>query len=57
VSRELQLAGVLEAAATRLRTGHGWDEGTASDLPGEILHVYPAHVKKGLALALPSGKI
>lgn len=56
VSRELQLAGVLEAAATRLRTGQGWDEGTTSDVLGEILHVYPAHVKKMLVLTLMSGK-
>jgi len=56
VSRELQLAGVLEAAATRLRTGQGWDEGTTGDVLREILHVYPAHVKKALALALLSGK-
>ena len=50
VRRELQLAGVLEAAAPRLRTGKGWDEATASDLLGEILHVYPEHTKKALAL-------
>lgn len=56
VSRELHLAGVLELAATKLRNGHGWDEGTASDVLGEILHVYPAHVKKALAIALLSGK-
>lgn len=49
---ELQLAGVLELAATRLRTGQGWDEGTTGDVLREILHVYPAHVKKALALAL-----
>jgi hypothetical protein len=29
VSRELQPAGVLETAATRLRGGYGWDEGSA----------------------------
>ena len=28
VSRELQLAGALEAAATRLLRGQGWEEGT-----------------------------
>ena len=56
VSRELQLAGVLELAAARLRSGRGWDEGTTSDLLGEILHVYPAHVKRALALALLAGK-
>jgi hypothetical protein len=51
VSRELQLAGVLEAAATRLCSGQGWDEGTTGDVLREILHVYTAHVKKVLALA------
>jgi hypothetical protein len=56
VSRELQLAGVLEAAAIRLRTGQGWDEGTTSDVLGELLRVYPAHVKKALAMALLSDK-
>jgi hypothetical protein len=54
--RELQLAGVLELAAARLRSGQGWDEATASDLLGEILHVYSAHVKKALAMVLLSGK-
>jgi hypothetical protein len=57
VSRELQLAGVLEAAATRLRTGQGWDEGTTGDVLGEVLHVYPVHVKKALGLALLAGKV
>ena len=57
VSRELQLAGVLEAAATRLRTGQGWDEGTTGDVLREILHLYPAHVKKALAMALLSEKV
>lgn len=56
VSRELQLAGVLETAALRLRSGQGWDESATSDLLREILHVYPAHVKKALAMALLSGK-
>jgi hypothetical protein len=55
VSRELQLAGVLEATATRLRSGLGWDEGTMGDVLREILHVYPAHVKKALAMAQLSG--
>lgn len=32
VSRELQLAGVLELAAARLRSGQGWDEGTTGDV-------------------------
>lgn len=39
--REVQLAGVLEAAATRLRTRQGWDEGTTGDVLREVLHVYP----------------
>jgi hypothetical protein len=56
VSRELQLAGVLEAAATRLRTGQGWQQGTPGDVLHEILQVYPAHVKKALAMALLAGK-
>jgi hypothetical protein len=56
VSCELQLAGVLEAAATRPRTGRGWDEGTTGDVLREILHVYPEQVKKALALALLAGK-
>jgi hypothetical protein len=56
LSRELQLAGVLEAVAMRLRSGQGWDEGTTGDVLREILHVYPAHVKKALAMALLSGK-
>jgi hypothetical protein len=56
VSRELRLAGVLEATAARLRTGQGWDEGTTCEVLREVLHVYPAHVKKALAMALLSGK-
>jgi hypothetical protein len=39
--RELQLAGVLELAATKLRSGRGWKEGTTGDVLREILHVYP----------------
>jgi hypothetical protein len=50
VSRELQLAGVLEAAA--LRSGMGWDEGTTGDVLREILRVYPRTLKKALGLAL-----
>lgn len=57
VFRELQLAGVLEAAATRLRTGQGWDEDATGNVLREILHVYPAHVKKALPMALLSGKL
>ncbi len=56
VHRELGLASVLEAAATTLRTGQGWNESTTGDLLREILRVYPAHVKKELGLALLSGK-
>jgi hypothetical protein len=54
--RELRLAGLLELAAAKLRSGQGWDEGTTSDLLGEILHVYREHVKKALGLALLSDK-
>jgi hypothetical protein len=54
--RELQLAGVLELAAARLRSGQGWDEDTTADVLREILRVYVAHVKKALAMALLSGK-
>jgi hypothetical protein len=56
LGREVQLAGVLELAAAKLRSGENWDEGTTGDVLREILHVYPAHVKKALALALLSGK-
>ena|ERR1700687_650891 len=55
--RELELAGVLELAAARLRSGEGWDEGTTGDVLREILHVYPAHIKKALGLALLSEKL
>jgi hypothetical protein len=44
--REVELAGLPELAAGRLRSGSGWDEGTTGDLLREILHVYPAHLKK-----------
>jgi hypothetical protein len=54
--RELQLAGVLELVAAKLRSGEGWYEGTTGDVLREVLHVYPAHVKKALAMALLSGK-
>ena len=56
IARELQLAGVLEAAAAALRSGRGWDEGTTGDVLREILHVYRDHVKKALGMALLSGK-
>jgi hypothetical protein len=52
--RELQLAGVLEAAAARLRTGHGWDESATADVLNDVLNTYPQDVKKALALALLS---
>ena len=43
---------LLECWNSRQRdSAAGWDEGTTSDLLGEVLHVYPAHVKKALALA------
>src|SRR5271156_1685181 len=54
--REVQLAGVLEAAAASLRSGRGWEESTTSDILDEILRVYPAHVKKALGLALLAAK-
>jgi hypothetical protein len=54
--RDLQLAGVLELAAARLRSGQGWDEATTSDLLGEILHVYREHVMMALGLPMLSGK-
>jgi hypothetical protein len=54
--RELQLAGVLELAAAKLRSGVGWDEGATCDVLCEVLHVYPAHVRKALGMALLSGK-
>jgi hypothetical protein len=57
VHRELQLAGLLELVVAKLRSGQGWDEGTTGDVLREILHVYPAHVKKALALALLSGRL
>jgi hypothetical protein len=57
VSRELQLAGVLELAAVRLRCGQGWDESTTADVLGEILHVYPAHVQKALGMILLSDQL
>jgi hypothetical protein len=44
--RELELAGVLELAAAKLRSGQGWDEGTTGDVLREILRVYQEHVMK-----------
>ena len=57
MSREELLADVLELAATKLRSGDGWDEGTTGDVLREIFHVYPEHVKKVLGLSLLSGKV
>jgi len=54
--RELELAGVLELAAARLRSGRGWDEGTTGDVLRDVSHVYSEHVKRVLGLALMSGK-
>jgi len=54
--REVQLASVLETAAASLRSGQGWDEGTTGDVLREVLHVYPAHVRKALGMALMSDK-
>jgi hypothetical protein len=56
VHRELQLAGVLELAAAKLRSGQGWEEDATAEVLREILHVFPGHVKKALALALLAGK-
>jgi hypothetical protein len=53
--RELQLAAVLESAASKLRSGKGWDEITTREALHEIWEVYPKHVKKALGLALLSG--
>jgi hypothetical protein len=52
--RELQLAGLLELAAVKLRSGEGWQESTTVDVFNEILNSYPEHVKKALAMALLS---
>lgn len=41
----------------RLRSGQGLDEGTTGDVLREIFYVFPAHVKKALAMALLSGKL
>lgn len=54
--RELQLADVLELAAAKLRSGNGLSEETTGDLFREILHVYPSHLKKAIAMAMLSGK-
>ena len=54
--RELELTGVLELAAAKLRSGQGWDEGTTGDMLRDVSHVYSEHVKRALGLALMSGK-
>jgi hypothetical protein len=54
--RELQLAGVLELVAAKLRSGQGWDEGTTGDVLRGVSHVYSEHMKTALGLALMSGK-
>jgi len=50
------LADILELAVARLRSGEGWNEGTTGDVLNEILHTFPEHTKKALALALMMGK-
>jgi hypothetical protein len=54
--RELELAGVLELAAAKLRSGQGWDEGTTGDVLRDVSHVYSEHVKRALAMALLAGE-
>jgi len=54
--RELELAGVLEIAAAKLRSGQGWDEGTTGDVLRDVSHVYSEHVKRALAMALLAGE-
>jgi hypothetical protein len=56
VHRELGLASLLEFGAAKLRSGQGWEEGTTGDVLREVLQVYPAHVRKALAMVLLSGK-
>ena len=56
MSREMLLADVLEQAAAKLRSGEGWEESTTGDVLGEILHAYPKHVKRSLALAMLWGR-
>jgi hypothetical protein len=57
MSSEELLADVLQLAAAKLRSGEAWDEGTTTDVLNEVLHAYPEHVKKALALALLAGKL
>lgn len=56
LARETVLAEVLELAATKLRSGDGWDEGTTGDVLREIFHVYPEHVTKKLGCRCCRGK-
>lgn len=49
-------SGSPDPAPGRLRSGQGWDEETTDDVLREVLHVYPEHTKKALALALLAGK-
>ncbi len=44
--RELQLAGVLELVAAKLRSGQGLDKNTEGDVLREVLHAYREPVKK-----------
>ena len=55
--RELELAGVLELAAARLRSGQGWDEGATGDVLRDVSHVYSEHVKKGARVGADVGEI
>ena len=55
-TRENLLADVLELASAKLRSGVGWDAATTADVIDEVLHSYPQHVKKALALALLWGR-
>jgi ABC-type glutathione transport system ATPase component len=47
--REIALAGILDLAAAKLRSGEGLEEGTVNDVLLEINHVYPEHAKAALA--------
>ncbi len=53
--RDLQLASVLESAASKLRSGKGLNENTTREVLREIWEAYPEHAKKALGLALLSG--
>jgi hypothetical protein len=57
LTRENLLADVLELASAKLRSGESWDAATTADVIDEVLHSYPQHVKKALALALLAGKV